>query len=92
MLTTTQTLLLVHAIFIAEGGTNTHHAYGIIPHYAHTTPRQACINTVQHFAITHPNLSFKAFVEQLADIYCPMASDKEGNINWKHNVERICKL
>lgn len=93
MLTTAQTILLVHAIFIAEGGNRTHHPYGILAHYEHTSPRQACINTVQHFVISHPALSLnKVFVEQLADVYCPVASDKIGNINWKHNVERICKL
>ena len=39
---------LADAIFKAEGGHKTKHEYGILAHYQHTTPRQACLNTISH--------------------------------------------
>ena len=39
---------LATAIFYAEGGAKTKHPYGILTTYKHTTPRQACINTIKH--------------------------------------------
>ena len=41
-------LILASAIFHAEGGNNTKHPYGIMTQYQHTSPRQACINTIKH--------------------------------------------
>lgn len=39
---------LADAIYRAEGGENTNYPYGILQKYEHTTPRQACINTIRH--------------------------------------------
>lgn len=39
---------LANAIYHAEGGSKTRHPYGILAHYKHTTPRQACIHTIKH--------------------------------------------
>lgn len=39
---------LADAIYKAEGGAATRFPYGISTKYRHTTPRQACINTIQH--------------------------------------------
>ncbi len=39
---------LAAAIYKAEGGDKTSHPYGILAHYKHTTPRQACINSINN--------------------------------------------
>ena len=39
---------IANAIYKAEGGAKTNYPYGILAHYKHTTPRQACINTINH--------------------------------------------
>jgi len=37
---------LANAIYKAENSKA--HPYGILTHYKHTSPRQACINTIRH--------------------------------------------
>ena len=39
---------LATAIYYAEGGAHTRYPYGIMRKYKTTTPRQACINTINH--------------------------------------------
>jgi hypothetical protein len=93
MLTTLQVLSIVHAIYITEGGEYTKHPYGIIPHYEHTTPRQACINTVQHYITSHPSeVLSRSLVEHLAAKYCPSSVDPIGHKNWIKNMETILHL
>ena len=86
---------IVDTIFIVEGGTNTQHPYGILAHYKHTTPRQACANTVQH-AMRDFHYDGKSndrmFIVYLADKYCPPSDDKTGNHNWKVNMIRLLKI
>lgn len=81
------------AIYRVEGGTNTSHPYGIMQHYKVTTPRQACINTINHalkdYKFHHVD---KNFIYFLADRYCPPSADKQGNVNWKINMVRILHL
>jgi hypothetical protein len=81
---------LADAIYHAEGGAKTRHPYGILAKYKHTTPRQACINTI--------NSNYKRwvkagkpgkFISWLGNTYCPVgaANDPTGlNKNWKRNV------
>lgn len=78
---------LADAIYLAEGGAKTFHPYGILAHYKHTTPRQACINTI--------NSNLKRwdgngdFITFLGKTYCPIgaANDPTGlNKNWIKNV------
>lgn len=75
---------LADSIYRAEGGSHTAHPYGIMKTYRHTTPRQACLNTI------HTNI--KAwngrgdFIDFMADKYCPYSADPIGNTNWKRNV------
>ncbi len=38
---------ICNAIYWTEGGTKTRHPYGIMTTYKHTTPRQACLNTIK---------------------------------------------
>jgi hypothetical protein len=81
---------LANAIYIAEGGSKTRHPYGILKRYKVTTPRQACINTI--------NSNYKRwvkagkrgdFIEYLGRTYCPIGAknDPTGlNKNWVKNV------
>lgn len=81
---------LANAIYYAEGGTKTAHPYGILAHYKHTTPRQACINTINH-ALRDWN-GKGDFVSFLGARYCPVGAknDPTGlNRNWVKNVKRI---
>ncbi len=82
---------LATAIYHAEGGSKTKHPYGILTKYKITTPRQACINTI------NTNLrKFKAqnkekdFIVFMSKTYCPIGAknDPTGlNKNWVKNVK-----
>lgn len=79
---------LADAIFRAEGGSKTHHPYGILATYQHTTPRQACLNTIAHaWRDWNGNGDFIAF---LGNRYCPVGAANDPtslNRNWIHNVK-----
>ena len=86
---------IANAIFQAEGGTNTAHPYGILTKYKHTTPRQACLNTIRH---QHANWeaagSHGDFIEFLGAAYCPVGAKndpKNLNKNWVPNVKSFLK-
>jgi hypothetical protein len=79
---------LANAIYKAENSKA--HPYGILAHYKHTTPRQACINTIKH-ALRDWNGKGE-FIAFLGSRYCPIgaANDPKGlNKNWVKNVRRI---
>ncbi len=79
---------IADAIYIAEGGSKTNHPYGILEKYKHTTPREACINTIKH---ARRDWNGKGeFLVFLRDRYCPIgaSNDPTGlNINWLTNVK-----
>ena len=78
---------LANAIYHAEGGVKTRHPYGILTKYKHTTPRQACINTIKH-ALRDWN-GEGDFITFLGSRYCPIgaSNDPRGlNKNWVKNV------
>lgn len=78
---------LADAIYRAEGGTKTRHPYGILVKYKTTTPRQVCINTINH-ALRDWN-GEGDFISFLGARYCPVgaANDPTGlNKNWIKNV------
>ena len=81
---------IADAIYFAEGGAHTSHPYGILAHYKHTTPRQACLNTIAHAKRDwNGNGDFICF---LASRYCPVgaANDPTGlNKNWIKNVKHF---
>ena len=81
---------LADAIYWAEGGANTNHPYGILATYKHTTPRQACINTIKS-AIKRFNKQTKEkdFVHFLSLTYCPIGCDNDNGTNkyWEKNVK-----
>ena len=76
---------LANAIYKAENSKT--HPYGILTHYKHTTPRQACINTINH-ALRDWN-GKDDFIVFLGSRYCPISAknDPTGlNKNWVKNV------
>jgi hypothetical protein len=90
MLTSNQCEQVVAAIYRTEGGEKTKHPYGVLTHYQHTTPHDACFNTVMHAAKDWRVVKVdRAFVYMLADRYCPPSCDPTGNKNWKVNMVRI---
>jgi len=81
---------LATAIYYAEGGVKTNHPYGILSKYKSTTPRQACINTINH-ALRDWN-GKGDFISWIGSRYCPVGAknDPRGlNRNWISNVRRI---
>jgi hypothetical protein len=83
---------VVAAIYQVEGGSHTHHPYGI-KSVRTSNPRRVCENTVRHALHDYkPHRVDRGFVYYLADRYCPSSSDKQGNLNWKVNMVRILKL
>jgi len=78
------------AIYFAEGGAKTRHPYGILAHYKHTTPRQACINTIIH---ARKDWNGRGdFIDFLGSRYAPIgvSNDPTGlNKNWIRNVKRL---
>lgn len=84
---------IVKAIWYAEGGANTKHPYGILKKYKHTTPRQACINTVNH-AIKDWN-GKGDFIVFLGNRYCPVGTANDPtnlNKNWVRNVKYFLEV
>ena len=80
---------LATAIYYAENSKT--HPYGILAHYKHTTPRQACINTIKS-AIRKYEKSNKRldYITFLSKTYAPVgvANDPKGlNKNWVKNVK-----
>ena len=77
---------LANAIYKAENSKR--HPYGILAHYKHTTPRQACINTIKH---AKRDWNGKGdFIVFLGSRYCPIGAknDPKGlNKNWVKNVK-----
>ncbi len=81
---------LANAIYKAEGGAKTRHPYGILAKYKHTTPRQACINTIKSNLKRWNGKG--SFIEALGKVYCPVgaSNDPRGlNRNWVRNVKKF---
>lgn len=79
---------IADAIYLAEGGSKTNHPYGILAKYKHTTPRQACINTIKHARRDWDGQG--DFITFLGNRYCPVGAknDPQGlNKNWIKNVK-----
>lgn len=76
---------IADAIFKAENSKS--HPYGILEHYEHTTPRQACINTIKHARKDWDGEG--DFIAFLGSRYAPIgaSNDPNGlNKNWVKNV------
>jgi hypothetical protein len=78
---------IANAIYKAEGGAKTRHPYGILTKYKHTTPKQACLNTIAH---ARRDFQGGDFISFLGSRYCPVGAlnDPRGlNKNWVRNVK-----
>ena len=85
---------LANAIYLAEGGARTKYPYGILRKYKQTSPRQACINTINHakrdYALARSEK--RDFITFLGLRYCPLQAknDSKGlNKNWVKNVKKL---
>ena len=85
---------LCNAIYWSEGGANTTKHYGIMRKFKTTSPRQACINTINHALRDAPDAiasDVSLFIPFLAGRYCPPSVDMVGNQNWRKNVSYFYK-
>ncbi len=83
---------LATAIYYAEGGAKTNHPYGILAKYKTTTPRQACINTINSALKRYEKSNKKLdFITFLGLTYCPVGCENDNGTNrfWVKNVKRI---
>lgn len=84
---------LVNAIYKAEGGAKTRHPYGILTKYKHTTPRQACFNTVRNTYKRWERAGRPGdYISFLGARYAPVGAknDPTGlNRNWVRNVKSL---
>ena len=79
---------LANAIYRAEGGTKTKYPYGIFKKYKYTTPRRACINTIDHAKRDWDGKG--DFIEFLGSRYAPIGAKNDPtnlNKNWVKNVK-----
>jgi hypothetical protein len=75
---------IADAIYKAENSKS--HPYGILQHYKHTTPRQACLNTIRH---ARKDWNGKGdFILFLQKRYCPINCENDNGTNkyWYKNV------
>lgn len=83
---------LANAIYKAEGGAKTRHPYGVLKKYKTTTPRQACINTINHKYQDWLKTGCKGdFITYLGSKYAPINSDTDNGTNryWVKNVRNF---
>ena len=86
---------LADAIGKAENSKS--HPYGILTTYKHTTPRQACLNTIRT-ALTRWRAAGEPgeFIPWLGRTYCPIVGAKNDphklNQNWVRNVSHFYTL
>lgn len=82
---------LADAIFKAENSKD--HPYGIMVKYKHTTPRQACLNTIRSAQKRfQAQTKEKDFIILLSKTYAPIgaSNDPKGlNRNWIRNVKHF---
>ena len=85
---------IVDAIYRVEGGAKAKVPYGIlsVPVRDAAHARRICTNTVQNNHDRWIKAGRKgAFLDFLADRYCPPSADKTGNANWKTNIRKLTK-
>ncbi len=75
------------AIYKAENSKN--HPYGIMTKYKHTTPREACLNTIKHRAMEYVRVGepLEGFIVFLGRTYSPPSI----NPNWVKLVKWFLK-
>jgi len=78
------------ATAIGKAENSKSHPYGVLAHYKHTTPRQACLNTIKHqYRLWKQSGLNMPFVDYLGSKYCPLSDNRDiHHINqyWIKNV------
>lgn len=83
---------IADAIYRIEGGSHTHHPYGILHrgHLSRTAARRICLATIRHchqrWLANVGHAQRQLFLLYLADHYCPPQCDAIGNRNWRRNI------
>ena len=85
---------ICNAIYRVEGGSRARVPYGILSikvrDEAHA--RRICLNTIKNNRVRWIKAGQPgAFLDYLADRYCPRSADPIGNKNWKANIKRLVK-
>lgn len=85
---------IADAIYRVEGGSKARVPYGIlsIPVRDEAHARRICLNTIRNnhrrwIKAGRPG----AYLDFLADRYCPPSVDPKGNKNWKKNIKQLTK-
>lgn len=85
---------IVNGIYKVEGGARAKSPYGILSVKCKDKEecRKICAKTVKN-TWQRWNKAGKpgAFLNYLADRYCPISADPKGNRNWKHNIKKLIK-
>jgi len=83
---------IADAVYRVEGSARAKVPYGIlsIPVRDTAHARRICLNTIRNnrarwIKAGQPG----AFLDYLADRYCPRSADPVGNKNWKANIKRL---
>lgn len=84
---------IVSAIYKIEGGAKTKYPFGIKSintNGNYEKARRICqntvINNIKRFKLQNTYTNYFLF---LADRYCPPSSDRQGNLNWRKNIQVI---
>ena len=82
---------LADAIYYAEGGSQTKHPYGIMVKYKHTTPRQACINSIKSAMKRAKSDDPAKVIPEMGRVYCPVNCSNDNGTNkfWVKNVSYL---
>jgi hypothetical protein len=85
---------IADAIYRVEGGSRAKVPYGILSikvrDEAHA--RRICLNTIKNNRVRWIKAGQPgAFLDYLADRYCPRSADPIGNKNWKRNIHKLVK-
>jgi len=83
---------IADAIYRVEGGSRARVPYGILSIKVRDTAhaRRICLNTIQNNRARWKNSGQPgAFLDYLADKYCPRSADPIGNKNWKRNIHKL---
>jgi hypothetical protein len=86
---------LLHAVYLAEGGSKTRFAYGVMLHnrpWDEPEARLIAQNTIEHrWRLYEASGAKGSFVDYLAKTWCPASVDPVGHRNWIHNVTALMK-
>lgn len=84
---------IADCIYKLEGGAKTKYPYGIksINTFGNQeVARRICLNTIKNNYVRWVKTSkTNDFLNFLADKYCPPSCDKQGNLNWKKNINKM---